>query len=59
MQQADGVTWQTNDFFGSEQQQIEAIVIDKDRRSTSFCKLMQEFSSAAGHACSSGPSGDL
>jgi len=44
-------------FSDQEQQQIEAIVIDKDKEEALKClaKLMQEIKGSAGHACSSGP----
>jgi hypothetical protein len=44
-------------FSDQEQQQIEAIVIDKDKEEALkfLAKLMQEIKGTAGHACSSGP----
>ena len=44
-------------FSDQEQQQVEAIVIDKDKEEALkyLAKLMQEIKGSAGQACSSGP----
>ena len=44
-------------FSDQVQQQIEAIVIDKDKEEALkyLAKLVQEIKGTAGHACSSGP----
>ena len=44
-------------FSDQEQQQIEAIVIDKDKEEALkfLSKLMQEIKGSAGQACSPGP----
>jgi hypothetical protein len=44
-------------FSDQEQQQIEAIVIDKDKDEALkfLTKLVQEIKGTAGHACSAGP----
>jgi hypothetical protein len=44
-------------FSAQEQQQIEAIVIDKDKDEALkyLAKLMQEIKGSPGHACSPGP----
>jgi hypothetical protein len=44
-------------FSDQEQQEIEAILIDKDKDEALkfLAKLIQEIKGTAGHACSSGP----
>jgi hypothetical protein len=44
-------------FSDQEQQQIQAIVIDKDKEEALKClaKLLQEIKGTAGHACGTGP----
>ena len=44
-------------FSDQEQQQIEAIVIDKDKEEALkfLAKLVQEIKGTAGHVCGTGP----